>query len=133
VLIIRQKTENYISKDKMPESFYPQKQTAEINAANSIPFFETIDVIVKKDGLCDWTSFHKYQKPILAISNFFGEYIQLDLIQGLLNQVSNQYPLFWEEIKQVASFSNISPEQLLAINLLYDFTSGLGVKSTLDP
>lgn len=108
----------------MSDSPYSKKQNPDIDAVDSIPFSKTIDVVVKKNGQCDWTPLRNYHKSIIAINDFFGEYIQLDLIQGILNKVINQYPLFWEEIKQVAAFSNKPPEQLLAINLLYDLTSG---------
>ncbi len=102
-----------------------QKDTAGITTLSAPPFFKTIDVLVKKDGYCDWAALNQCHKSISKIIDAFSEYLQLKPIQALANQVIGLYPLFWKEIKQVALISNTSPEQLLAVNLLYDFTSGL--------
>lgn len=86
---------------------------------------KTIEITLHGDGRCDWQPLQICKESILEITRFFEEHIQLDQVQDLLEQTIQTYPVFWEEIKQVAAFSDVSSQMLLAINVLYDVTSSL--------
>lgn len=86
---------------------------------------KTIEITLHSDGRCDWQPLQTCKESICEITRFFSKYIQLNRIQGLLDKIVHTYLLFWEEIKQVAAFSDVSSHILLAINVLYDVTSSL--------
>ena len=88
-------------------------------------FAESINVFVNKDGVCDWAPLAPYRKSIASIVDFFEGYIQSDKINRFSNCVKLSHPSFWKELEQVASFSKVSPESLLTVNVLYDILSSV--------
>ncbi len=96
-----------------------------MNHHNLPSFAESINVVVTKDGVCDWSTLAPYKKSVASIIDFFEGYIQSDKINKFINCVKLSCPSFWKELEQVASFSKVSPESLLAVNVLYDISSGV--------